>query len=167
MVFINSFKRIFQLKGKALRRSNKKACVAGLTFWCFWKKLMRLCGLLVVVFICNLLSDLYSPYLYFTLQYKNIVLFSFWVKRSSKRHQQLLINYSIPDHLVVHLVYEALQDMAIIWWPLRWKNSSPQIKIYWHVKTWLKKIVSVLAFQWCKSFGMVIFLFSWQKMVLC
>ena len=54
---------------------------------------------------------------------------------------------------------EALQDMGIIWWPLQWKNSSPQIKIYFHIKTRLKKIVYVLAFQWCKSFDIVIFSF--------
>ena len=59
--------------------------------------------------------------------------------------------------------FEALQEMGIIWWPMRWKNSSPRIKIYWHVKIRIKKIVLVLAFQWCKSFGMVIFFIFMAK----
>ena len=61
------------------------------------------------------------------------------------------------------LQYDTLQDMGIIWWQLRWTNSSPQINIYQHLKTRLKQIFLVLALQWFKLFGMVIFNFVSKK----
>ena len=60
-------------------------------------------------------------------------------------------------HFSIYL--EALQDMGTIRWLLRQKKSSPQIKIYAHLKTKFKEIVLVKAVQWGKLFGLVIFIY--------